>query len=326
MNTVLVTGATGFLGSSISAELLKRGLKVRALHRSGSNTLLLEGLGVEHSIGDTRDLASLRRAARGCDTVFHTAAIVSFWKKRYTEQMDVNVGGTVNVVRASLEAGVRKLVHTSSVAALGYRADGAPIDEATDYNWGTRNGYRYSKHLSELEVIKGVREGLDATILNPSVIIGPGDLFFHGGRVLREISRGRLPVYIGGGTNYVSIHDVVKGHLAAAEGGRTGERYILGGDNLTHKQVFEIAARVTGGRAPLLKVPVWTARAAARAMDIIADLTSTEPPVSPDLLSGAGRYNWYSVEKARHELAYEPSPVEDAMKEAYRWYVSNGLL
>lgn len=326
MNSVLVTGATGFVGSSISRELIETGVKVRAFHRASSSTLLLEGLGVEHSIGDTLDIDALRRAFKGCDTVFHTAAIVSFWKKRYAEQMDVNVRGTANVVKASLEAGVQKLVHTSSVAALGYRRDGLLIDETTAYNWGPRSGYRYSKHLAELEVIKGVREGLDATIVNPSVIVGPGDLSFHGGKTVREVSKGKGLVYISGSTNYVSIHDVVRGHIAAAGSGQRGERYILGGENLTHRQVFEMAARITGGRGPLLRIPVWMAKTASWMLQIAGDLTSSEPLVSPDLLSGAGFDNRYSVEKAQRELAYRPTPVEDAMAEAYRWYVEKRLI
>jgi dihydroflavonol-4-reductase len=326
VNVVLVTGATGFIGSTLAAALLRAGREVRVFRRAGSDTRLLEGLGVEHSIGDTRDQSALRAAVRGCDTVFHAAAIVSFWKKRYAEQIEVNAGGTANVVRACLESGVRKLVHTSSVAALGYRTDGLFIDETTAYNWGPLIGYRYSKHLAELEVLRGVREGLDATMVNPSVVIGPGDISFHGGQVIREIKRGIVPFYIAGGTNYVSVHDVVRGHIAAAERGRPGERYILGGENLTHKEVFKKAARATGGRAPSWKVPVGVAKGAARALDLLADLTSTQPRVSPDLLSGAGMTNWYSIEKAERELEYRPAPVEDAMREAYRWYVERGLL
>ncbi|HLX12294.1 MAG TPA: NAD-dependent epimerase/dehydratase family protein, partial [Bacteroidota bacterium] len=160
--TVLVTGASGCVGSNIIAELLHRGHQVIAFHRGHSNLTALEGLSVDHRIGDTRDKESVKKAIEGCNAVIHTAAIVAFWKLRRQEQLDVNVGGTRNVVEACCEAGIRKLVHTSSVAAIGFRTDGQPSDELTEYNWGSDNGYRYSKHLSELEVLKGVERGLAA--------------------------------------------------------------------------------------------------------------------------------------------------------------------
>jgi dihydroflavonol-4-reductase len=180
MKTVLVTGSNGFIGSHLAAELVRRGFSVRAFHRKTSDTSMLNGLDVEHVHGDLLDSSSLRNAMKGCDTVFHTAAIVSFWKGRNEEQFRINVEGTRNIVEACLNAGIGTLVHTSSVAAIGYRTDGGIIDEETSYNWGKSIVYRYTKHLAELEVLRGVDRGLRAIIVNPSIVIGPGDRNVHG--------------------------------------------------------------------------------------------------------------------------------------------------
>ena len=326
MKTVLVTGATGCIGSNLTVELLKRGYTVRAFHRASSSGLALKGVEVEHVTGDVRDRGSLRKAMLGCDTVFHTAAIVSFWKRKRSEQMEINVNGTRNVAELCLELGIEKLVHTSSVAALGYRADGHLIDESTVFNWGTGIGYKYSKHLAELEVLNGVRQGLYATLVNPTVVIGPRDVYIHGGQIVRDIKRGRIPAYVEGGTNVVSVHDVVAGHIAAATRGRPGERYILGGLNLTHKEIFALAARVLGGRTPVLKVPVWAVKSVARTFDFIGALTNIQPWITSELVAGVGIAHWYSIEKSKRELGYQPTSVDDAMREAYEWYVKNGMM
>jgi dihydroflavonol-4-reductase len=326
VNTILVTGATGCVGSNLIVELLKQGYHVKAFHRETSNQLTLEGLNVEHCIGDVRSPDSLCRAMRGCDTVFHAAGMVSFWKRKRDEQFAINVVGTRNVVDACLQLGVSKLVHTSSVAALGYRTDGELVDETTAYNWGQRIGYKYTKHLAELEVMKGISTGLNATLVNPSVIIGPRDVYIHGGQIVRDVKRGLIPAYIHGGMNVVRVHDIVAGHIAAAIRGRNGERYILGGINLTHKEVFCIAALIVGGRAPFIKIPAWFVKAIARSCDAIGEITRRQPWITSDLVSGAGMNNWYSIEKAQRELGYIPTSIETAMREAYEWYVEKKML
>lgn len=326
MNHVLVTGATGCVGSNLTIELLRRGYNVRAFHRTTSNTLTLQDVDVERCIGDTRDKESLRRSMKGCDTVFHTAAIVSFWRRQHAEQLDINVNGTRNVVELCLELGIEKLVHTSSIAALGFRTDGKYIDETTQYNWKMKPGYKYSKYRSELEALKGVEQGLNAIIVNPTVIIGPRDVHFHGGQIVRDSVRRRVLFYVVGGMNVVSVHDVVAGHLAAAERGRTGERYILGGWNLTFKEILNLAAHVLGGKAPPVKVPTRLARGVGHAVEFVSTLTNTQPWVTAELLTNIGSNHWCSIEKAKRELGYMPSPIEHAMLEAYHWYVENGLL
>ena len=326
MSRVLVTGATGFIGSHLTAALLSEGFTVRAFHRPDSNTLLLKQLPVEHSLGDIRDAEAVRSAVRGCEHVFHTAALVSFWKKKKAEQLEINIGGTRNVVAACLQEGIASLVHTSSVAALGSRRDGGLIDETTAFNWDAHITYKYSKHRAELEVLDAVARGLDAKIVNPTVIIGPGDIRLHGGQLVRDIGRGHIPAYVAGGMNIVGVHDVVRGHLAAARRGKPGQRYVIGGYNVTHKEAFELVARVLGKPGPRFAAPVWSVRALAKACDAFGAITGREPWITSELISGIGMNNWYSIEKARRELGYEPSPIEPAIRETYDWYEKNGML
>ncbi len=326
MKTVLVTGATGCIGSNLIVKLLEEGYDVRGFHRSNSNPLALRDVALKRTIGDVRDKTSLRAAIKGCDIIFHTAAIVSFWRPMREEQLDVNVNGTRNVVDLCVELGVQKLVHTSSVAALGYRTDGGLIDEQTPFNWDERITYKYSKRLAELEILRGVERGLNASIVNPTVVIGPRDPYVHGGQIVRDISRQRVPAYVKGGMNIVSVHDVVTGHLAAALRGRPGERYILGGVNLTHRDVFALVAKVLHARTPRIKAPVWAVRAIARACDVIGTMSHKQPWITSELISGVGMNNWYSIEKANRELGYEPTSIEQAIREAFEWYAEHNMI
>lgn len=325
MKTILVTGATGCIGSNLIIRLINAGYNVRAFHRPQSSLLSLKDVKVEHVLGDVRDKHSLKIAIKGCDTVFHAAAIVSFWKRKHDEQMEVNVQGTRNVVEVCQELGVEKLVHTSSVAALGYRTNGKLIDETTAFNWDNNITYKYSKHLGELEVLRGVEQGLNASIVNPTVVIGPGDQYIHGGQIIRDVKRGRVPAYVKGGMNIVSVHDVVNGHIAAALKGRRGERYILGGINLTHRDVFSLTAKTIGGTPPRIQAPVWFVKSVARTCDLFGAITNRQPWITSQLISGVGMRNWYSSEKAQRELGYQPSSIEQAIKEAYEWYVREGM-
>jgi len=239
MKSTLITGGTGFVGSNLSSTLVDHGYNVRILRRSDSDLRALGGLAVKHYLGDVRDVDSLKEAMKGCDTVFHTAAIVSFKRKDRALQYDVNVAGTRNVVEACLAAKVKRLVHTSSVATIGPTASGEPATEESPYGWGTSSAYRHTKYLAEQEVYAGVKRGLDAVIVNPSVIVGERDIHFHGGQMIREVKRGLVPFYVKGGMNVVYVGDVVEGHIQAALRGKTGERYILCGENLTHREIFK---------------------------------------------------------------------------------------
>lgn len=326
MTTVLVTGGTGCIGSNLAARLVESGHRVRILRRETSDLRAIAGVEVEHYIGDVRDQESIQTAARGCDVIFHTAAIVSFSRKRRALQHEVNVSGTRNVVNACLGAGVRRLVHTSSVAAVGYAGSGALATEEVAYNWGEAHGYRYSKHLSELEILDGVRHGLDAVIVNPSVVVGERDIYFHGGQIIRDIRSGRIPFYVDGGMNIVYTGDVVKGHILAAEKGRVGERYILAGENLTHKEIFERTADLVHGKRPMGKLPLGVLKIAASAIEGLSSLMGVEPLITRELALNAGRLNWFSSAKAERELGYTASSFDHAINAAYRWYLEKGFL
>jgi dihydroflavonol-4-reductase len=327
MKNILITGGTGFIGSNLAAELLQQGCNVRILRRPSSNLSNVAGLQVEHRIGDVRDPESLRSAMKGCDTVFHTAAMVSFWKPVRQIQYEINVRGTHNVVEACLNEHVERLVHTSSIAAIGHPPDGKVADESTPFNWQrVDSGYKNSKHMAESEILKGVAGGLDAVIVNPAVVIGPGDVHFNGGKLIRSVKKHQALFYIKGGMNVVFVTDVVAGHIGAAIKGKKGERYILGGENLTHKQAFQITAEVVGGIVPRIRMPIPLLKFAGIFFDVAGLLMNKEPLVTSELFSGAGVYNWYSSAKAQHELGYTITPFRDAVEKTYRWYSTNHLL
>jgi dihydroflavonol-4-reductase len=322
-----VTGANGFIGSRLCRALFAAGHEVHAVVRPSSDCSSLDNVPVHTVFADVRDIDSLCSAFKGCDVVFHTAAVVSFWKKQYSLQHTVNVTGTRNVVSASLKCGVKRLVHTSSIAALGHPAEGQLADEDTLFNWNAaRTGYKKSKYEAELEVLKGVEQGLDAVIVNPAVVIGPGDVHFNGGDFIRSVARGIVPFYLNGGANIVFVVDVVRGQIAAAEAGRTGERYILGGENLTHREIFRTIARLLEKPEPRFRVPVPLVKGGARILELFGDLTGRKPLLTSELVAGAGLHNWYSSDKAIRELGYTITPFPEAVEITYRWYREMNLL
>ncbi len=326
IENVFITGGNGFIGSNLAEALLKEGCKVRIMRRENSDLRAVKDLNVEHFIGDILDKNSLRQAMAGCDTVFHTAAIVAMWRKRGTEQNDVNVIGTKNVAEVATEISVKKFVHTSSIAALGYRTDGKLSDETTAFNWNTHITYKFSKYLAELEIFKALEKGLPAVIVNPAVVIGPKDYRFHGGSLIKRVSSGMVPFYIDGGLNIAYVNDIVFGHIQAAKVGRVGERYVLGGTNLTIKEAFEQVAEVVGVRAPKLKAPTILVKSAAKIFDLISSVTGKKPLISSDLIASIGINFWFSSEKAEQELGYKITPLKEAVKKTYEWYKEEGLI
>jgi dihydroflavonol-4-reductase len=328
MNNILITGGTGFIGSRLAAELVARGYSVSILRRASSDISRIRHLDVRHCIGDVRDEQTLRAHVRGHDTVFHTAAVISFWKPNHPAMFDINVNGTRSVLNACAAEGIGRLMHTSSIAAIGHPVhNGDSADETCIFNWGPRNnGYKQSKRLAEEEVLKSVGGGLDAVIVNPAVVIGPGDTSFNGGKIIQTTARGMALFYPQGGMNVVYVDDVVNGMIAAALHGRAGERYILGGENVTHREAFTVAAEVTGRRPPFIPVPVGLVKLAASAFDCWGMLSRREPMITSELVSGAGLFNWYSSEKAVRELNYTITPFRDAVRRTYEWYRANHLL
>jgi dihydroflavonol-4-reductase len=326
MRTALVTGASGCVGSALAIRLQNRGVRVKTLVRSGSDTRVLEGIPVEEYTGDICDTGLLRKAMEGCDAVFHTAALVTFARKARKEQHRVNVLGTRAVVTGCLEAGVRSLIHTSSVTAIGIPPPGTPADETMAADRSHAGGYKLSKILAEDEVLDGVRRGLHAVIVNPSVIIGERDTRFHAGQLIRNIKRGRIPFYVRGGMNIVYVGDVAEGMIAATEQGRSGERYILAGENMTHEEIFRRTAALIGGRPPLAPFPLPLLSGIGRLVESVSSMIGVEPPLTRDLAAIAGCYHWFTSAKAETELAFKATPFDRTILAAYEWYRHNGYL
>jgi len=327
MSTILVTGGTGFIGSSLAIALRQKGHDVRILRREHSDLRAIGNIDVKHYLGDVRDRESLRKAISGCSVVFHTAAVISHWRKERELMFETNISGTRNVVEACEELGIQKLVYTSSVSAVGFRSDGQLADETTEFNWDPYDiGYRISKYRAEQEVWNGFKRGLPAVILNPSTVIGPRDIHFHGGQLIRDVFRKKIFYYTKGGMNIAYIDDVVSGHLAALDRGQIGERYILAGENLTYQQVFTTTAEVVGGIRPFIRLPIPGVRFIAAAAEAVSTFTGRRPWVSRELVAGMEVCNWFSSDKARHELEYMTTPFRQAVGQTFDWYRKNKFL
>ncbi len=317
---VLVTGSSGFIGGNLCRLLVESGYEVRAFHRSTSNLRLLEGLPVEHVTGDITQPETVQAAFAGVEAVFHLAAWVGM--NDPGRLYAITVEGTRSVVQAALQAGVRRLVYTSSVTALGIPKPGVPalLDEHSTWNFTPELlPYGYSKYLAELEVQKGVAQGLDAVIVNPALVIGPGDLYRQATSFILQIAARKIGVAVEGGVNAVHVADVARGQIAALERGRSGERYILGGENLTYLDLAQRTARITGAPVPGVSLPgslVRGLRGPARLVERFSEL-----PVTADVFILAGRYLYYDTCKARSELELpEPLAIDQAITEAYDWY------
>jgi len=325
--TILVTGATGFVGSHVVRKLIDSGHTVRILRRASSSTKMIDGLSVETAIGDVTDRDSVFKAVEGCKAVFHVAGHVSFWSGVRDIQNRINIDGTRFVVEASLAHKVERLIHTSSIAAIGKPAEGVVGDETIPYNWWPyRLNYNNSKFLAEEEVRHGIEKGLDAVIVNPSIIFGPGDLNLNAGAMIFQAARGRLKVVPKGGGCTCSVEDVARGHLLAFEKGKSGERYILGGDNYTWKDLFKIICEIVGQPAPKVPLPAAAITAFGLFSDALAKITHKEPAVTSESARITPLTVFYSSEKAIRELGYSISPFRDTIRQTYEWYLANGYI
>ncbi len=324
---VLVTGATGFIGSRLTEELVRRGYSVRVLRRTNSKTLMLDGLAVEHIIGDVTEPEAVARAVAGCDLVFHVAAVSSYWRAQREQVYRVNVEGTRTVMEACLAAGVPRVVHTSSVAAIGIPRNGRPADEANVFDpLSATFVYADSKHRAEEVVRQAVARGLDAVIVNPGAVYGAGDHNLISGSMVLEFARRTVPAFPPGGLCVADVDAVVQGHIAAAERGRTGERYILGGENLKLLDIAATICDVVGQRAPRWTVPAWTLPPAAIVVDAVNRLHFGPPVFSGEQVRMTGLNVFYDSQKAMRELDYPILPFRGAVEKAYAWYRTHGFL
>ena len=326
---MLVTGATGFIGGNLVRELLSDGHEVRALCRSGADMTSVEGLDVEVAVGDVRDRASLGRAMEGRKALFHTAALYSLWSPNPGDFAKTNVEGTENILDAAMEAGVGRMVYTSTASGFGHWK-GGPIpnessrctpDEIVD-------GYHRTKFLAEQKVLEYCARGLDVVIVNPTAPVGPWDPKpTPTGRIVLDFIRGRMPAYIDTGINIVDVRDVARGHILAYEKGRTGERYILGNRNVTLKELFEALGRVTGMSAPRVKLPYRLAMTLAQ-VDLLfsVKLLSKAPRIPVSGVRMARHPMYFDCSKAVSELGMPQTPIEEALRDAVMWFRGRGAM
>ncbi len=322
----LVTGGTGFLGANLAKGLVEQGWSVRILRRSTSPLEAVKDLQVEHAIGDVTDLHSLVAAMQGVDVVFNVAAISQYWRNAANLIYKVNVGGAQNVFDAGARSGVKRIIHTSSAAAVGI-IRGRSANESDPFNQPPdRFPYGHSKWLAEELVRDRVKTGQDIVMVNPAAIVGARDINWISGSILREAKRGHIPVIPQGGVNFVAVQDVVAGHIAAVEKGRSGERYILGGENLTNRQTMEMACEIVGVKPPRLMQPRWTIPLAGWVLDVIARIVGPKLPLSGEQMRLTAEYIYFDSSKAQRELGLPHTPVRQALQECYDWYVAHGDL
>jgi dihydroflavonol-4-reductase len=323
MMKVLITGATGCVGANLVEAVTQRGWHVVALRRGTSALRALQGLCYEPVIGDVLQPETLVRAMHGVQVVFHVAAVADYWRVGKDRLYRVNVQGTQNVLRAARAAGVERVVYTSSVAALGQPAFGQQADESSAFNLRAEEfHYGYSKYLAEQVVQGAVRAGQDVVVVNPAVVIGPRDVNQISGSLVVQERRLGIPAYPPGGVCVIDVADVCAGEIAAAERGRTGERYILGGENLWYRDMLAITARVVGRPVPHIRLPRRVMFGLAGIVDLLRKL-GIALPANGDQLRFSTRTLWYSSAKARRELGLTTRPYEETAQRAYDWYRAN---
>ena len=324
--TTLVTGATGFVGSHVTRQLVAAGESVRALVRSSSRRQALDGVTVEWAAGDLRDEASLDRALAGVKRVYHVAADYRLWAKRPQEIYENNVTGTKNMLAAALRARVEKFIYTSTVATIAVPRGEALPDETNRASVDEMVGnYKKSKLIAEQEALRAAHEGLPVVIVNPTTPVGPGDWKpTPTGRIILDFLLGRMPAYVDTGMNFVAVEDATRGHLLAAERGKIGERYLLGGQNLTLKELLDALAKIAGLASPTRQIPHGVALIAAYADAAFSRVVGREPRIQVEGVRIARHKVFVDDKKARRELSYTSGPVEEALERAVRWYVENG--
>lgn len=324
----LVTGATGFVGSAVARRLLAENFAVRVLARPGSDRRNLAGLDVEVAEGNLTDPASLARACAGCEALFHVAADYRTWAPKPEELYQANVEGSRTLMRAALQAGVKRVVYTSSVAVLGIPKDGRPGDEDTPVTVDDMIGhYKRSKFLAEEAVREFLNQGLQLVIVNPSTPIGPRDLKpTPTGRIIVDAASGRMPAYVDTGLNIVHVDDCAEGHWLAYAKGRVGERYVLGGTDMSLRQILAEIADIVGRKPPKLRLPHAAVMPVAYVAEALARVTGIAPVATVEEVRMSKKWMYFSSAKAQRELGYTIRPPRAALEDAVRWYRDNGYL
>ena len=322
-----VTGATGFLGSHVARVLADQGAHLRLLVRPTSNLKNLEGLKAETATGDLRDAASLEKAMSGCDTVFHVAADYRLWVRDPNEMYRSNVAGTRALLEASRKNGVARVVYTSSVATVGFTGYGRPADEDSPVSLADMIGhYKRSKFMAEQIALEAGRGGMQVVTVNPTTPIGEQDVKpTPTGRIVVDFLKRKFPAYVETGLNLVDVRECARGHVAAFEKGRTGERYILGGEDLTLKQILDKLGQITGLPSPKIKLPYIFAFAAGVVDEAVTGLLlRREPRATVDTVRMGKKKMFASSAKAERELGWKTVPIDSALQRAVEWFRANG--
>jgi len=321
MKTFL-TGSTGFIGAAIARELLKEGREVRVLVRAGSDTSNLTGLDVEFWKGDLLDRETLRQGLKGCGVLYHAAADYKLWTKNPVEMYRINVGGTESILEAALEAGVSKVVYTSSVGTLGNPGDGTPGNEETKVSLADMVGpYKKSKFLAERTAEQFVSKGLPLVIVNPSTPVGPRDIKpTPTGKIIVDFLNRKMPAYLDTGLNIIAVEDCARGHLLAEQKGSVGRKYILGNANLTLKDIFGLLEEITSIPAPRVRLPYMPILMAAYINEGLSRITGREPLIPLAGVQMAAKFMFFDSTRAVKELGLPQTPVMDALARAVEWF------
>lgn len=322
-----VTGSTGFLGSHVARRLLSGGAELRLLVRARSRTDNIDGLSAEHAVGDLRNPELLKRGMSGCDVVFHVAADYRLWAINGQELYQSNVEGTRNILQVARDSGVRRVVYTSSVATMGFGNNGRMTDESTPVTLADMIGdYKRSKYLAEQIVIEAARGGQDVVMVNPTTPIGERDIKpTPTGQIIVDFLKRKFPAYVDTGLNLVDVTDCAEGHLLAMERAVPGERYILGGENLTLKQILDKLAAITDVPSPSIRLPYAVAYATGLVDTLVTGkLRQREPRVTLDSVRMGRKKMFVTSAKAERELGWRPGPIDGALRRAVEWFRANG--
>jgi dihydroflavonol-4-reductase len=324
---VFVTGATGFVGSHVARSLAAQGADLRLLVRSSSDLRNIQELQAERVVGDLRDAASLKKAVAGCDVVFHVAADYRLWVRDPDQMYRSNVEGTKAILDAARENKVRRVVYTSSVATMGFRSNGHLADESSPVSLANMIGpYKRSKFMAEEVALEAGRSGMDVVVVNPTTPVGERDIKpTPTGRIVVDFLKKKFPAYVDTGLNLVDVAECARGHVAALEKGKSGERYILGGENLTLKQILDKLAVITGLPSPSIKVPYVVALATGVVDQVFTGyIRKREPRATIDAVRMGRKKMFVSSGKAERDLGWKTVPVDDALRRAVEWFQANG--